>query len=391
MRGRWLQAAVVAAVALPIVLWAGVGYLYGSLHHPAPQPSATARGPRLYVANAFGDAVQVIDLASGTELGRLGTGRLPRALTPDGKLLYVTVAGAQAIAALDTSTDRLVAKHIVGSVPETASHLRLGMAKVRQNASCAACHPGVVVGSEPGPATLGPDGKLYLAETLGGQLSQLDRPGLETRRTIGVAHGAPTAVLFHPKSRDGYVVTQSLGGSKAVPSGLSAVPWLDGEAAGPSWLTVYDPAFQVVRWRLELPGAGAHDAAFSPDGGELYVTLRGADKLAVVDTARRAVARTFPTAAGPSGQVTLPDNGLAITCYTAHPGAVQVLDARTGTIRKQVEVPASPVELARDPASGKLYVAAAGANLVAEVDPAAGTLTRTFKAGAAPVAVAVVP
>ncbi|MDB5096967.1 MAG: cell surface protein [Cyanobacteria bacterium RYN_339] len=386
---------MVAAVALPIVLWGGIGWWYGTWHRPAQTPPASASPvatrPKLYVATAFGDQVQVLDLASGNMLAKIPTGRLPRGLTVDGKLVYVAVSGAQSLAVVDATTDRQAAEQMVGDIPETPSHQRVGMAKVRAANSCAACHAGMVVGSEPGPATLGPDGKLYLAETVGAQLSQLERPGLATRRTIAIAKGAPMAVLIHPQTHDGYVVSRAPGGSRAVPSGLAGVPWLDAPAEGQSWLTVYDPDFQVVRWRLELPGAGAHGAAFSPDGKEVFVSLRGADKLAVVDTARQTVTHTMTTAAGPAGLVALPDGAVAVACFNAHPGVLQVLDAKTGAARRTVQVPDNPVELTRDAATGKLYVAAAGANAVVEVDPTAGAVLRTFKTGAAPVAVAVVP
>jgi YVTN family beta-propeller protein len=217
----------------------------------------------------------------------------------------------------------------------------------------------------------------------------VDPATLVPGRTIGIATGAPMAVAFHPVSHDGYVISRTLGGNRTPPSGLSAVPWLDPTAEGESWLTVYDPGFQVVRWRVALPGAGAHAAAFSKDGAELYVSLRGADKLAVVDTSRRAVSRKLDTGAGPSGVLSLGDGSLAVACFNAHPGQVQVLDARTGAARKAIEVPDSPLDLAAG--GGKLYVAAAGANEVAEVDLGKGEVTRRFKAGAAPVAVAVVP
>jgi YVTN family beta-propeller protein len=214
---------------------------------------------------------------------------------------------------------------------------------------------------------------------------------LAPARTIGISTGAPMAVLFHPVSHDGYVVSRTLGGSRTSASGLGAVPWLDPATEGQSWLTVYDPAFQLVRWRLELPGAGAHAAAFSADGAELYVSLRGADRLAVVDTARHEVRRQLETGAGPAGVLVLPDGGVAVACFNASPGKVQLLDPKTGAARKTIEVPQSPVNLARNPATGKLYVAAAGANEVAELDPAAGSVLRHFKTGAAPVSVAVVP
>lgn len=384
MRGRWLQAAGVAAVALLV----GVGAWYGSKPRPAtaPSPVASHQGAKLYVASTFGDEVQVLDLASFALLARIPTGRLPRGLAVSGRKVYVAEAGAQSVMAIDAQTDRVVARHVVGNVPP---HPHADMKKVRAAASCAECHAHVVVGTEPGTPALGPDGKLYLAETLGGELSQVDRASLVPARTIGIATGAPMAVAFHPVSHDGYVVSRTLGGSRTAASGLSAVPWLDPASEGTSWLTVYDPAFQVVRWRVELPGPGAHAAAFSRDGRELYVSLRGADKLAVVDTASRTVSRKLETGAGPAGVLPLADGSLAVACFNAHPGRVQVLDARTGAARKTIEVPDSPVDLAV--VEGKLYVAAAGANEVAEVDLNKGEVTRHFKAGAAPVAVAVVP
>ncbi len=67
-------------------------------------------------------AIVILDLAGGKEIGRMALDKTPRALdlSPDGKWLYVTVAGVDAIQVLDTASRQLVGQVPVGASPHIA-------------------------------------------------------------------------------------------------------------------------------------------------------------------------------------------------------------------------------------------------------------------------------
>jgi len=89
--------------------------------HSPTSPVLSADGGKLYVCNRFTDDVSVFDLAKSKEVKRIKAVRQPgaSAITPDGKLLFVTnllpagVAGgdyaAAAVTVIDTGKDEVVA------------------------------------------------------------------------------------------------------------------------------------------------------------------------------------------------------------------------------------------------------------------------------------------
>jgi YVTN family beta-propeller protein len=81
-------------------------------------------GSRAYVASQKqGEAALVIlDLKTMTRVGAVPLDKTPRALdlSPDGKRLYFTLAGVNAIQVLDTATNQVVAQIPVGASPHEA-------------------------------------------------------------------------------------------------------------------------------------------------------------------------------------------------------------------------------------------------------------------------------
>src|SRR5262249_60325136 len=67
-------------------------------------------------------AIVVIDLQTMTRVGALTLDKTPRALdaSPDGKRVYFTLAGVNAIQVLDTATNKIVAQVPVGASPHLA-------------------------------------------------------------------------------------------------------------------------------------------------------------------------------------------------------------------------------------------------------------------------------
>ncbi len=91
---------------------------------PVPQPHNAAIGPdgrTAYVASQQqgGTALVVLDLTHQVQVGRIPLDKTPRALdvSQDGKRLYVTLAGLDAVRVFDTSSHRVVAEIPVGASP----------------------------------------------------------------------------------------------------------------------------------------------------------------------------------------------------------------------------------------------------------------------------------
>ncbi len=91
---------------------------------PVPQPHNAAISPdsrTAYVASQQqgGTALVVLDLTRQVQVGRIPLDKTPRALdvSQDGKRLYVTLAGSDAVRVFDTSSHRVVAEIPVGASP----------------------------------------------------------------------------------------------------------------------------------------------------------------------------------------------------------------------------------------------------------------------------------
>ncbi|MGA9139221.1 MAG: beta-propeller fold lactonase family protein [Methanocella sp.] len=103
--------------------------------------------------------------------------------------------------------------------------------------------------------------------------------------------------------------------------------------------------FQVIA--TVSVGKQPHAIAVSPDGKQVYVSCFGTDRVVVIDTATNKVVQSIPVGHGPLG--------LTVNRY------------------------------------GKVFVANSGDNTVSEIDPASGTVTRSFAVGSYPCAVAMAP
>jgi YVTN family beta-propeller protein len=364
---------------------------------------------KIYVADTFGDDVGVLDAKTGARRAEIPTGKLPHnfALTRDRKTLYVTESGSQSVQAIDTTTDRPLRQRIVGPVPDVPAHRAIGLAKVGAAASCKSCHLPRPVGTFISGVALSPDeSELWITEMKTGRLLVADAKDLATKKRVALdtpTPSTPSNVLPHPVTKDVWVLARKMKGHPGVPGvrdhGTAAAGGhgrggFDHDPRGPgaSWIVVYDPTLTHVKARIRVEHAVPYQGVFSPDGRELYVSYRSTDKVVVIDTEKRAVARTYTVDEAPIGMVLAPDDEtLAVACFYEVPATVVFLDRRTGAIRHRLQVPSSPVLLRRHPGNGLLYLTASGANKIVEIDPWVPAVKRVLDAGAFPVDLELVP
>ncbi len=86
-------------------------------HNIAISPDGLVAYVAAQMPGKFGLAI--LDVANKTQVGSIPLNKTPRALnlSPDGKLLYFTLAGVDAVQVLDTATNKAVAQIPVGASP----------------------------------------------------------------------------------------------------------------------------------------------------------------------------------------------------------------------------------------------------------------------------------
>jgi YVTN family beta-propeller protein len=361
-------------------------------------PHATAS--RLYVTDPVRDKLLVFDLDTGKVRKVLELGRLPhQVLTGKHERLYVVESGSQSVSVIDTRTDTVVAQRPVGQVPNLLAHRAVGETAVREARSCKACHHAQILGNLPGSLTLSRDQRsLWVTELRTRRLSRLDAATLQTGDQLGLLGGdtTPTQVLVHPRSGELFVASRSYRGDTPGVGGVGDTGLrisLDPEHAGSmgtSNVMAFDTNMEAVKGRVELPFAGAHGGVFSPDGSELYLACRGADRVAVLSTSPLRLLRSYRVPPGPTAVALIDDETLAVACLNTAPGSVELLERRTGRPVGHVTVPANPAALAWDAASRRLFVACTGGACVAEVDVDARRVVREHPVGGQPGGLAVV-
>ena len=306
----------------------------------APDAAPVQAGGTLLIGNKGEDSLSFVDLASGRELGKVATGRMPHeiAISPDGAKAAVVAYGGRSIDIVDIPTrtklrtidltpnegphglvwlddGRLIAttersqsltivdagngdkvsaiptgqpgSHMVAISPDKrrayTSNIPAGTVTVIDLAAGRKLRD-IKVGGEPEGIALSADGRtLWVGDLQGARVQAFDTQSFD--RLAEVKTGpVPIRVIVSPDGRQ--VVTSNLGSGS---------------------LTFIDAATRAVM--REVPVSGAEEAGqvtilFSPDGSRLYAAETGRDQIAEVDVASGTVLRRLP--AGTNG------DGLAI-------------------------------------------------------------------------------
>ena len=306
----------------------------------AEDPPATATGPVLLIGNKGEDTVSFVDLASGTELGRGPTGKMPHeiAVSPDGKQAAVVAYGGNTIDLFDVATRAKL--KTIDLTPNEGPHgiawLKDGRIVVtaERSQSIAIVDPaaGTVVASiktdQPGThmVAVTDDGTTAYASNIpAGTVTVIDLVGSRKLRDVSVG-GRPEGIAL---SRDELVLwVGDLEGSRVqafdtdtfdrlaeiktggTPIRVAASPdgrWIVTSNLGAGGLTIIDA---VTRKHVRdavisgEPDAGQVTILFSADSKLIYAAETGRDTIAEVDLATGKVLRRLP--AGKNG------DGLAI-------------------------------------------------------------------------------
>jgi YVTN family beta-propeller protein len=161
-----------------------------------------------------------------------------------------------------------------------------------------------------------------------------------------------------------------------------------GEAVGQ--LLVLDPE-RLASGPVAAIAVGEHPAHVVADKeGRAFVTLAGANAVAVVDLDQGEVVRTVGTGRYPHGQRISPD-GRELYVANVEDGSVSVID--TGTLAEVARIPVgrAPVQVGFTPDGSRVYVSLRDENRVAVIDTASRSVLARIEVGRGPIQVHATP
>ncbi|HET7708406.1 MAG TPA: YncE family protein [Sphingomicrobium sp.] len=304
----------------------------------APAPPA-ASGPVLLIGNKGEDTLSFVDLASGGELGRQPTGRMPHeiAISPDGKQAAVVAYGDKSIDIFDIASRTKV--RTIDLSPNEGPHgiawLADGriVATTERSQSIAIVDPAAgrltasIKTDQPGThmiAVTRDGSRAFTANIPAGSITAIDLKGGKKLRDLTVG-GRPEGITLSTDEKVLWV--GDLEGARVqafdaatlaklaevktgpVPIRVAASPdgkWIVTSNLGTGSLTVVDSATRASVREIPVSGkesAGQVTILFAPNG-RLYAAETGMDTIAEVDLATGQVLRRLP--AGKNG------DGLAV-------------------------------------------------------------------------------
>jgi YVTN family beta-propeller protein len=287
---------------------------------------AAAPTPDLAIVMNSGEAsVSVIDMATHQVIRTLPTLREPShwALTPDRSKLYIADASGNALFIVDPRTGTglghktIADPYQLGFSPDhrylVVNALRLNYVDF-YNANDLSLAKRFTVGKMPSHLDFSPDSRWSFSSMQeSGTLVSFDLTNLTVRWTANVG-STPAGVLWH----DGKVLVCVMGADHVVQ---------------------VDPVNGKVLRQIKT-GVGPHNIFLTPDGKTIYVSNRIGGSLAALDPVTFEVRRTYPFhAAGPDDVSVGPDGKLWVTLRFRE--QVAVLDPVSGNY-ETIEVGRSP-------------------------------------------------
>jgi YVTN family beta-propeller protein len=268
-----------------------------------------------FVMNSGGASVSILDMGTGAELRRIPALREPHhwALTPDGKSLIIGDSAGNQLLFLDPATG-----------------------EAQRRVPCA----------DPYQLGFSPNGKFLVVNGIARNQTDVYDATTYTLVKRFPLSSMPSHLAYAPDSSMVYVSLQGTDKLAAIDLTRMQVAWVQpvGKTpAGVMWLngrvlvanmgaddvSVVDPVDGHVERRVRT-GRGAHQLFLSPDGHTLYVNNRVDGTTVALDPATLDIRRSYTISGGPDDISFAPNGDLWITQRWAE--KVAVLDPRTGAM-----------------------------------------------------------
>ncbi len=298
--------------------------------------SLLAQGDLLLVVNKSESSVSFVDVASGEETARVGTGHAPHevAVSRDGRLAYVTDYGTGPRPGRTVTVIDIVDRRAIRTL-ELGRHTR------------------------PHGVDVAADGTLWVTTEGSKHVLRVDPESGAILAEVETA-----AEVTH-------MVVAAGGGNRIYTAniGSGTVTAVDGVSG------------EVIR---HIPtGAGAEGLALSPDGATVYVSNRSAGTLSAIDVARNVVVRSLEVGAFPIRVEVMPDGRRALVS-NAQANELAVVDLEAWRVERRIPVGAVPVGIEITPDGTRAYVANTQADRVSVVDLVKWEVVGSVEAGDEP-------
>ncbi len=246
-------------------------------------------GDQLFVSNLSSNDLRIIDTATFQVQAHIETAVQPLdlALAPDGKTLYATNSGANALTIVDVESGQVRTVEIAnageGLYGIAATTDKIFTTDIAGSQVLVLSPQGRITGRIPVPAkprslALAPDGKtLYVTSMDTGRLTAIDADGATVAHTIDLGVSGTFAIAASPDGRKLY--------STAYREGA---------------LLVVDAASGTLHKKLAI-GRNPRAIAFAPDGTQAYVTSSFSNEIHIVDAVRDSVVGHYATGQNPRG------------------------------------------------------------------------------------------
>ena len=244
---------------------------------------------QLFVSNLSSNDLRVIDTATFQVQAHIETAVQPLdlALSPDGKTLYATNSGTNALTIVDVEsgqartieiTDASEGLYGVAATADKIFTTDIAGSQVLVLSPQGHITDRIPVPPKPRSLALAPDGKtLYVTSMDTGRLTVIDTDGATVSRSIDLGVSGTFAIAPSPDGRKLYLTAYSEGS-----------------------LLVVDVASGTLREKLAI-GRNPRAIAFSPDGTQVYVTSSFSNEIHIVDAVRDTVVGHYATGQNPRG------------------------------------------------------------------------------------------
>ncbi len=341
-----------------LIAVAPIGLLAGAV-------SAFSATGKVYVADEKANTISVIDAVSFQRISSIPVGQSPHnvQVAPDGKLVWVTnngepgkaagklpqeampkaghgaMAGGGEVWAIDTATEKVVAK--------------------------------VPVGMHPAHVVLSPDGRqAFVANGADNSVSVVDTLTLRVVETVGVGI-SPHGMRVSPDGKQAWVANLK-GGT----------------------VSVIDIASRKHITQIAV-GKGPAQVGFTPDGRLGFVSLSEENSVAVIDPASRKVLRKIPVGTVPIQLYATPDSRLLLVANQGTPKkpgkTVSFIDLATSRVVTTIETGLGAHGVVINPDGRHAFVTNSSANTVSVIELAQRKVIATVAVGKGPNGISILP
>jgi YVTN family beta-propeller protein len=295
---------------------------------------------RAFVANLGAHAVTPLDLITNQVGPPIPVGGNPDsiAISPDGRIAYVSNELDGTVSVIETATDRVVGAPIPA-------------------------------GNNPGTVALTPSGgTLYVTDELSNRVTVIDTATRAATDSIKVG-SFPTGIAV-------------------APDGLSALV----SNAGANTVSVINTLTNTVAPAPIVVGEEPLGIAFTPDGRKAFVADGNGKSVTVIDARTDTVEGAAIKVGKEPGAIAVTTDGSRAYVANDESNSVSVIDTATNqVVGTAIKVGAGPTGIAITPDGRTAYVAQSGEGGVSPIDLASGSVGALIPTGENAFAVAIVP